>query len=66
MLLPPSHRDRFRAAVRPASNPVDDDTWLRARGWALALGVAYRASSREDEPLAALGTNTVAAAVRDY
>jgi GrpB-like predicted nucleotidyltransferase (UPF0157 family)/aminoglycoside phosphotransferase (APT) family kinase protein len=63
MLLPRSHRDRFRAAVRPASNPVDDNTWLRARGWALALGVAYRASSRDDEPLAALGKATIAAAL---
>jgi GrpB-like predicted nucleotidyltransferase (UPF0157 family)/aminoglycoside phosphotransferase (APT) family kinase protein len=63
MLLSPRHRDRFRAAVRPASNPVDDDTWLRARGWALALGIAYRASSRDDDWLAELGKTTIAAAL---
>jgi aminoglycoside phosphotransferase (APT) family kinase protein len=65
MLLPPSHRPVFRAASRPASNPVDDDTWTRARGWALALGVAYLAGSRDDEPLAALGRATIDAALRD-
>ena len=63
MLLPPSHRSVFRVASRPASNPVDDDTWMRARGWAIALGVAYLAGSRDDEPLAALGRATIDAAV---
>jgi GrpB-like predicted nucleotidyltransferase (UPF0157 family)/aminoglycoside phosphotransferase (APT) family kinase protein len=65
MLMPSSHRDRFRAAFRPPSNPVDDDTWLRARGWALALGIAYASSARDGEPLAALGHATIAAALRD-
>jgi aminoglycoside phosphotransferase (APT) family kinase protein len=63
MLLPPSHRCVVRAACRPASNPVDDDMWMRARGWALALGVAYLAGSRDDEPLASLGRATIEAAL---
>jgi aminoglycoside phosphotransferase (APT) family kinase protein len=63
MLLPPAHRAVFRAACRPASNPVDEDMWMRARGWALALGVAYVANSNDDEPLASLGRATIDAAL---
>lgn len=65
MLLPASHRSVFRAASRPASKPVDDDTWTRARGWAIALGVAYLAGSHDDERLAALGRATIDAALSD-
>jgi len=65
MLLPPSLRSVFRVSSRPASHPVDDDTWTRARGWAIALGVAYLAGSRDDEPLAALGRGTIQAALGD-
>lgn len=65
MLFSPPHRKRFRAAARPASSPVDDSTWLRARGWALALGVAYRAGSHDDQWLAELGRRTLAAALEE-
>jgi hypothetical protein len=33
--------------------------WMRARGWALALGAAYLAGSHDDESLAALGRATI-------
>jgi aminoglycoside phosphotransferase (APT) family kinase protein len=65
MLLPPRHRTTFRGAARSSSDPIDDDTWLRARGWALTLGVSYLANSRDDEPLAALGRAAIAAALAD-
>ena len=65
MLLPPSHRAVFRASSRHASDPVDDETWTRARGWALGLGVAYLAGSRDDDSLAALGRATIDAALKD-
>jgi aminoglycoside phosphotransferase (APT) family kinase protein len=65
MLLPPSHRSIFRTGCRPASDPIDDETWTRARGWALALGVAYLANSRDDDALAALGLRTIESALRE-
>jgi hypothetical protein len=50
----------FRDAVG-----ADDDTWRRARGWALALGVAYVASSANDPVLAAEGHAAIAAVLAD-
>lgn len=65
MVLPPSARSTFRAAARGAADAIDDDTWMRARGWALALGLACLASSRDDEPMRALGRMTIDAALND-
>ena len=62
MLLPPSARSTFRAAARGEFDSLDDDTWMRARGWALALGLAYLAASRDDEAMGALGRTTIDAA----
>jgi hypothetical protein len=66
MLLPPSARPIFRAAARGDADRIDDDTWMRARGWAVALGLAYLASSRDDAAFAALGRSTVDAALQDW
>lgn len=57
MLFPPGPRQRFRDALGPA---VDDDTWQRARGWALALGVAL---GNGDDRVRPIGPRTVAAAL---
>jgi aminoglycoside phosphotransferase (APT) family kinase protein len=65
MLLPPSTRSVFRASARGEFAPVDDHTVLRARGWAVALGVAYVVNSRDDEAMGALGLATVSAALND-
>ena len=56
------HHDRvvFREAARSRWNPIDDDTWMRARGWALALGVSYLANF-PGEPIAEVGRATIAA-----
>jgi aminoglycoside phosphotransferase (APT) family kinase protein len=53
------------ASARDAFNAIDDDTWMRARGWALALGLAYLANSRGDEAMGALGQATIDAALSD-
>jgi aminoglycoside phosphotransferase (APT) family kinase protein len=54
-------RDRFRAAAG-AEAPVDDDTWARARGWALALGVAI---ANGDDRVAEFGRRALLAALHD-
>ena len=63
MLLPASARSAFRASARGASTVIDDDTWVRARGWALALGLVFFASSRDDAALEAVGRVAIDAAL---
>ena len=65
MLLPPSTRPTFRASARGEFDPVDDHTLMRARGWALALGLAYLGSSQGDEAMRTLGLATIDAALSD-
>ena len=65
MWLPPSARPAFRSSARGESAPLDDDTWMRARGWALALGLAFLANSGNDEAMGALGRATIDAALND-
>jgi aminoglycoside phosphotransferase (APT) family kinase protein len=59
MLLPSPTRSAFRSAAREDIEPLDDDTWMRARGWALALGLAYLTASRDDEAMGRLGLATI-------
>ena len=64
MVQPPDHRlTLFEAAGRSRSNPADEQMWRRARGWALAIGVAVVALGRHGNPLAELGRQTIAAAL---
>jgi len=49
----------------PHSSDSMADTLTRARGWALALGAACAASSRDDEAMGAMGLATIAAALED-
>jgi aminoglycoside phosphotransferase (APT) family kinase protein len=65
MWLPPSARQTFLTSARAESDPLDDHTLMRARGWALALGLAYMANSRDDEAMLALGRATVDNALSD-
>lgn len=58
-LLPPGARPVLRAAAAP----VDVPTWGRARGWALALGLAYLDGSAGDAAMTALGRRSVDAAL---
>lgn len=60
-LLPSDARATFRAAA----GAVDDDTWHRGRGWALALGLAYLAHSADDPSFEVLGRRTLTAVLDD-
>jgi len=58
------HSAQSFASARRELSFIDNDTWMRARGWALALGLTYLANSRDDEALGALGRATIDAALR--
>jgi aminoglycoside phosphotransferase (APT) family kinase protein len=64
-LFPASLRSAFRHAARYDSNPVDDDTWMRARGWALTLGLAYLANSKDDAAFSAVGLRYIEMALEN-
>jgi len=59
MVLPVEARAAFRSAV----GGVDDDTWARARAWALALGLAYVAGSADNPMFSRLGVRVIAEAL---
>ena len=64
MLFPTGHRDAlFTAAGRSRAIAADEQLWRRARGWALAMGVAVLAVGDDGDPLADLATRTIAAAL---
>jgi len=48
-----------RETFREAANP-DEHTWARARGWALALGIAFVMHSDDNPMMAAIGNHTLA------
>src|SRR5262249_19088957 len=59
MLLPAGCHGAFRAAYHAASGHSDsDDTWARARGWALALSLAILAHSADNPLMARIGHHT--------
>jgi aminoglycoside phosphotransferase (APT) family kinase protein len=64
MLLPSARQTFFRSA-RDELDPLDGDTLMRARGWALALGLAYLAHSRDSEAMSSLGRATIENALSD-
>lgn len=51
-------RTAFRARTDELA-PLDDDTWLRARGWALNMGTAIVANSDDNPRLAAIGAHVL-------
>jgi aminoglycoside phosphotransferase (APT) family kinase protein len=65
MWLPPSARSTLCASARGDLDSIDDETLMRARGWALALGLAYLATSGNDELMGGLGRATVDAVLKD-
>ena len=52
-------RETFRRAVKP-----DEHTWARARGWALALGIAFQLHSDDNPMMAAIATHTLSEVAR--
>ena len=66
MLLPVELHGAFREAYRAAGGAVaggavDDARWRRARGWALALGVAFLANSADNPLIHGIGRRAVRA-----
>lgn len=57
----PSAQVVFRSAAGYAE---DEDTWRRARGWALSLALAYLANSADHPLIAAIGRRMLDAALR--
>jgi aminoglycoside phosphotransferase (APT) family kinase protein len=64
MILPDNDRNAFRAAAGQVT-PVDDATWQRSRAWALALAIAYLASSDDNPAIATIGRRTLTAALNN-
>ncbi len=64
IVLPARARGVFRDTYASEVG-LDDDTWARARAWALALGVAYVAGSTDHPDVAAIGRRAIAAALDD-
>ena len=61
-ILTASTRELFRAEAG-----VDDATWVRGRGWGLALGLGAAHVYRVTNPiLAAIGRRSIAEAIADY
>jgi aminoglycoside phosphotransferase (APT) family kinase protein len=56
---------RERATLRASAGGVDDDTWARARGWALALGLVALAHSADDPSFRSFGRAVVEAVLDD-
>src|SRR3954454_20922150 len=52
-------------ALRRCAGDVDDDTWARARGWALLFAVMFLASSADNEPFERLGRDALSAVMND-
>jgi aminoglycoside phosphotransferase (APT) family kinase protein len=62
MMFDANQRPLLRAA---AGQRDDDDTWARARGWALALSVAFLSSSADNPLMARVARRTLDAALSD-
>jgi aminoglycoside phosphotransferase (APT) family kinase protein len=61
-LLPPDAHPAFRAAYQDAGGAGSaGGIWLRARGWALGLALAFLASSADNALMAAIGRRSLAA-----
>ena len=65
ILLPSKARSVFLTSARGAYNPLNDDTLMRARGWAIALGLCWLASSLGDEVMHTIGRTAIDAALID-
>jgi aminoglycoside phosphotransferase (APT) family kinase protein len=61
MLYPSDVRPVFRAAA----GDVDDATWARAHGWALAFGLVLSANAADHAEYSSLGAHTLGAALAD-
>ncbi len=51
--------EQGREAFRDQLQDVGEDTWQRARGWAVCIGTAVAASSADNPRMAAIGTHAL-------
>jgi len=65
MLLPRPARMAFGALTCAPRGWLDDHTWNRARGWALALGLAFLANSSGDVIMSAIGHAALSSVLDD-
>jgi aminoglycoside phosphotransferase (APT) family kinase protein len=66
MLFTAGARERFLDECHAGRPPSEADALvMRARGWAIALGAAYAAHSRDDESFRTLGLSAIDAALGD-
>lgn len=65
MMVPPAQRSTLRTAAGGHEGPVDDATWRRARGNALAHAVAVLANSDDNPRMAAMGRHTLQQVLAD-
>jgi aminoglycoside phosphotransferase (APT) family kinase protein len=62
MLLPAECHDAFRMAYQAAGGYAEgDEIWVRARGWALVLSLAFLAHSADNPQMAEIGHRTITA-----
>jgi aminoglycoside phosphotransferase (APT) family kinase protein len=59
MLFPSSARSVFVNSARGRFNPLNNDTIMRAHGWAIALGLSWLASSRNDVVMQHVGRKAI-------
>jgi aminoglycoside phosphotransferase (APT) family kinase protein len=64
MLLREPARSMFRDLTCGVNGWLDSDTWIRGRGWALALGVAYLANAVANDRFASVAAMTIDEALR--
>ena len=65
MLLPSTARSTLLISARGPFNPLNHHTLMRARGWAVALGLSWLATSRNDEVMRKIGRTAIDAALND-
>jgi aminoglycoside phosphotransferase (APT) family kinase protein len=65
MLLPPAARPAFLTSVRGPFHPVGNHTLMRARGWAVALGLSWLANSGNDQVMRTIGRAAIDGALSD-
>lgn len=58
-------RRRFRARLDESHDGLDDDTWIRARGWALILALAFLAVAGDHETFSPMGRRALDAVIAD-
>ncbi len=59
----PEHQGHFRSAANSEVRPIDEATWLRARGWCLSIGFTMVAFSADNPSHHQMGRHMVRSAL---